>query len=201
MNAQRVGIYAGAFDPVHSGHLSFALQTLQDAQLDQVYFLPERKPPHKPGAEHYGHRVAMLRQAIKHHDQLALIEVVERQFSVTRTFVQLQQTFSNYQLTLLMGADVFASIPEWQHYERLVKGVEFIVSIRSQDELRAVNTTIQLLHIPPRRVVMLDSLRPEVSSTRMRYAIRRNNYVDGLLASVEKYAKREWLYASVRQKA
>ena len=40
----RIGIYAGTFDPVHAGHVAFALQSLEAAKLDRVYFLPERRP-------------------------------------------------------------------------------------------------------------------------------------------------------------
>lgn len=196
---QRIGIYAGVFDPVHSGHISFALHSLDGANLDEVYFLPERKPLHKPGAEHYGHRVAMLRQAIKPYDRLALAEVVERQFSVKKTLLRLEKTFSGNVLVFLMGADVFVRIPEWDDVDILAQKVEFVVSVRSQDELRAVLTTITGLRIPSSSIQIIDSPRPEVSSTKMRYAIRRNKYVEGMLASVAKYAKREWLYASVRQ--
>lgn len=195
----KIGIYAGVFDPVHSGHISFALQALDYADLDEVYFLPERKPLHKPGAEHYGHRVAMLRQAVKPHKKLALAEVVERQFSTKKTLRQLEHIFSDSKLTLLVGADVFVGVPEWEDVDQLVDKVEFVVSVRSHEDMKAVLTTIAVLHIPSSSIRIIDSPRPEVSSTQMRYAIRRNKYVDGLLASVVKYAKREWLYASVRQ--
>jgi len=199
MAKQRIGIYAGVFDPVHSGHISFALQALEEAKLREVYFLPERKPLYKPGAEHYGHRVAMLRQACKPYEKLALAEVVEREFSIKKTVLRLEQTFADATLAWLMGADVFVRIPEWKDIDTFIKRAEFVIAVRSDEELKAVMATIARLHIPSKSVRIVDSLRPEVSSTKMRYAIRRNKYVDGLLLSVAKYAKREWLYASVRQ--
>jgi nicotinate-nucleotide adenylyltransferase len=184
MNTRRIGIYAGVFDPVHSGHISFALQALHEVNLDEVYFLPERKPYRKPGAEHYGHRVAMLRQALQPHSQLALAEVVDRRFTVKQTVQRLRKTFQETELVFLMGADVFA---------------QFAVAVRSPEELQAVNATLQFLEIPTNFIQIIDTLSPKISSTNMRNAIRRHTYTSGLLASVEKYAKREWLYASVRQ--
>lgn len=201
MSKQKIGIYAGIFDPVHSGHVSFALQVLSETDLDEVYFLPERKPQHKPGAEHYGHRVAMIRQAIRPHRRLALLEVVDRQLTIRKTFSQLQRLFSSMELTFLMGADVFTRIPEWQHAQQLIKSAKFVAAIRSQEELEAVNATMVLLGLPSSTVTILDSVRPQVSSTKLRYAIRQNRRDEGLLTSVEQYAKREWLYASVRQNA
>jgi nicotinate-nucleotide adenylyltransferase len=199
MTKQRIGIYAGVFDPVHSGHISFALQALSEDNLAEVYFLPERMPWYKPSTEHYGHRVAMLRQAIKPHDQLSLLELVDRRFSVQKTLPQLQRLFPDVLLTFLMGADVFTNIPKWQRAAQLVQGVAFVVAVRSPQDLAAVNATVALFGVPSSSVTIVDSMRPEVSSTKLRYAIRQNRKDKGLLMSVEKYARREWLYASVRQ--
>jgi len=40
----RVGIYSGGFDPVHAGHIVFALKAQKVAGLSQIYFVPERRP-------------------------------------------------------------------------------------------------------------------------------------------------------------
>lgn len=199
MPKNHIGIYAGTFDPVHSGHISFALQAVEQTGLDEVYFLPERKPSHKSEAEHYGHRVAMLRQAIRPYRKLGLAEVVEKQFSVTKTLPRLKRIFTGSSLTLLVGADVFVRLPDWQDVALLVQETGFVVAVRSRDELEAVLATIASLHIPAQSIYVLDSLRPEVSSTKMRYALSKNTHIDGLLTSVAQYAKREWLYASIRQ--
>ncbi len=198
MTQHKIGIYAGVFDPIHSGHVSFALQAIQESKLEEVYFVPERKPQGKPGAEHYGHRVAMLRQAIKPHNKLQIAELVDKKFTVQRTLVKLRQIFNGTQLVFLMGADMFASIPDWAENRKFTQAVEFIVAVRSEQELKAVTATMQLLHIPPASIQIVDSIRPEVSGAKVRYAIRRNIYGNGLLESVLRYAKREWLYATIR---
>lgn len=199
MKRQKIGIYPGVFDPVHSGHVSFALQAMQESQLQEVYFLPERKPRSKPGAEHYGHRVAMLRQAIRPHNKLQMMELVDKQFTVRKTLTKLRQVFGDAQLVFLMGADMFASIPDWAENRELTEAVQFIIAVRSEQELKTVTATIQLLHIPSASIQIVDSIRPEVSGAKVRYAIRRNKYGNGLLDSVLRYAKREWLYATIRR--
>jgi cytidyltransferase-like protein len=67
----RIGIYSGTFDPVHAGHMAFALQAMQEAKLDRLYFLPERRPRYKQGVEHFAHRVAMLERAILKNQALS----------------------------------------------------------------------------------------------------------------------------------
>jgi len=87
----RVGIYPGTFDPVHVGHIAFALQAMKSAKLDYLYFLPERSPRRKTDITHYGHRVAMLRRAIRPHVQFGLLDLPTKQFSVLKTLPELRK--------------------------------------------------------------------------------------------------------------
>ena len=43
----RVGIFGGTFDPIHVGHLVLAEQCREQAQLDEIWFVPAAEPPHK----------------------------------------------------------------------------------------------------------------------------------------------------------
>jgi nicotinate-nucleotide adenylyltransferase len=197
----RIGIYAGVFNPVHSGHISFALQARDAAKLDEIYFLPERMPRNKPNAEHYGHRVAMLQRAVKPYGDLSVIEVVDKHLTVHRTLPQLNRVFSsNCQLVFLMGADAFLNVTDWPGINRVVGGVEFVVSVRSQQELSFVLQASQLLGLPSRSLVIVDSIQPDVFGTHVRHAIRLNVPVPGLLPSVHRYARQEWLYAELPKK-
>jgi len=194
----KIGIYAGTFDPVHAGHIGFALQAIQEADLSEVYFLPERRPRSKPGAEHYEHRVAMLKRALKPHEALNIIELVDKQFRINRTLPQLMKTFQHAQLVLLMGADVFVNVPDWPNVKQLTTTCHFVVSVRGQSELAAINATIAHLQLTPSQVSIMDSARPEVSSSQIRGALRQHNFsVAGLLPSVTRYVAREWLYVRV----
>ena len=44
----RIGVFGGAFDPVHFGHLVLAEQCREQGRLDEVRFVPTARPPHKP---------------------------------------------------------------------------------------------------------------------------------------------------------
>ncbi|HVI69805.1 MAG TPA: adenylyltransferase/cytidyltransferase family protein, partial [Magnetospirillaceae bacterium] len=63
---KRVGVFSGTFDPVHRGHLAFALSAQKRAQLDTVVFLPEHSPRGKIAVGSFTHRLEMLRLATKH---------------------------------------------------------------------------------------------------------------------------------------
>lgn len=195
--ANRIGIYAGAFNPVHAGHIAFALQAIQAAKLDGVVFLPERQPRFKSGVEHFGHRVAMLKGAIKPHPGLAVLELVDRNFTVRRTWPRLQATFPNTTFVLLMGSDAAQHLPDWPHAEELMKGTELVVGVREDDRVMATKRMIDEWQVAPKRHYIFKSYAPDVSSEAVREAIQTQRHRKGLLHSVRQYARRNWLYVSL----
>jgi nicotinate-nucleotide adenylyltransferase len=193
----RIGIYAGTFNPVHSGHIAFALQAVQAANLDMVYFMPERRPREKQTVEHFGHRMAMLSRATEPHAKLELLDLVDVNFSVNRTLPQLQQEFPDSQLVFLVGSDVAPSLPSWPHIEQLLKQSELVIGVRAGDDMDDLKTTISSWELAPLAVTIFDSYAPTVSSRIIREALQKRQPTHGLLPSVQRYSDRHWLYVSV----
>jgi len=198
MSKQRIGIYAGTFDPVHSGHVAFALQAVQAAKLDMVYFLPERQPRGKQHIEHFGHRVGMLERALKPHPQLKVMEMVDVNFSVKRTLPQLRQKFEDARLIFLFGSDIVPGLADWPYADKLLKSNELVIGIRSRDNRKDLRGIIENWNPQPGGVTMFDSYAPGVSSGIVREALRNGQAAPpGLLKSVERYSDRHWLYVSL----
>lgn len=193
MIRRRVGIYAGTFDPVHAGHIAFALQALAAAGLDKVYFMPERRPRHK-APEHFGHRVAMLHRAVRPHSRLDVLELPDQYFTVKRTLPALRQRFHGCDLVLLLGSDVVLLLPQWPFVEQLVKHAAFCVGLRQRASVNEVKRIFGDLGVPSENLLVLDSLRAGLSSADIRRSIGERQPMRGLLASVQKYAYEEWLY-------
>jgi nicotinate-nucleotide adenylyltransferase len=193
----RIGIYAGTFDPVHAGHIAFALQALQAAQLDKVYFLPERRPRAKQQVEHFGHRVAMLKKAIQPHPQFAVLELVEVNFSVERTLPWLQNHFAGDELVFLFGSDIVPDLSSWPNVERLLQDGEFVIGLRFEDKREDTHAVIENWSAQPRLVTVFPSYAPDVSSRKVREALRQHTPEKGILKSVERYSNHNWLYVSL----
>lgn len=194
VKSPRIGIYAGTFDPVHSGHVAFALQALEAAKLDMVYFLPEQQPQHKLGAEHYGHRVAMLLRALRPHDKLEVMELPDKHFTVQKTLPRLEQRFPHAQLVLLMGSDVARYIAKWDKVESLFQRCELCVGRRVGDSEQDIFASLEKAGAQPAKVTIIKSYANHMSSTAIRAALHENRQIQGLLRSVYDYVKREWLY-------
>lgn len=194
----RIGIYAGTFDPVHSGHVAFTLQAIQAAKLDAVYFLPERQPRGKHQVEHFGHRVGMLERALKPHPQLKIMEMVDVNFSVKRTLPRLEQRFKGSQLVFLFGSDIVPGLADWPYSKQLLENNELVIGIRSRDNRENLREIIENWRAEPKSVTMFDSYAAGVSSGIVREALRTGQAATpGLLKSVERYSDRHWLYVSL----
>jgi len=193
----RIGIYSGTFNPVHSGHVTFALQALQTANLDKVYFLPERRPRYKQNVEHYGHRIAMIRQALHLHPKLDVLETDDVSFTVTRTLPRLERRFTGAELVFLMGSDVSIHMSSWPNIELLLERSELAIGLRAGTSWHDVRLRLSALPATPRAVHVVESYAPHVSSKKVRQGLRERRYVHGLLASVARYSNKNWLYVSL----
>ncbi|HWB38926.1 MAG TPA: nicotinate-nicotinamide nucleotide adenylyltransferase [Candidatus Saccharimonadales bacterium] len=194
----RIGIYAGTFDPVHAGHIGFALQSMKAANLDKLYFLPERQPRGKKGVEHFGHRTAMLERALKPYRKFGVIELVDTNFSVARTLPQLQQQFPDSQLVFLFGSDIVSNLANWPNVKQLLKSSELVIGLREQDDENALRQTLANWKVRPKALTMFKSHAPKVSSGKIREALRLRQKTPGSLKSVEHYSDQHWLYISLQ---
>lgn len=130
----RIGIYGGAFNPIHFGHLRTAEEVLETFSLDKIVFIPSgRTPFDKPNLAKANHRLEMVKKAIKGNRNFAVsnIEIKSRQKSYTVDTVKKQQRlYPDSELFLILGIDVFLDLPFWKHPLRLINLVNFIVMSR-----------------------------------------------------------------------
>lgn len=193
---KRIGIYAGTFDPVHAGHVAFALQAMKAVQLDRVYFLPERRPRSKQHVEHFGHRVAMLREAVKPHPAFGVLELPDTSFSVRYSLPRLRKRFGRAELLFLFGSDIVDHIQEWPYIEQLLK-YELVIGLRGQADSKKLRPKIAGWQVQPKAVTLIETQAPQVSSGKIRRALRLGRKAPGSLPSVARYSNRHWLYISL----
>lgn len=194
---KRIGIYAGTFDPVHAGHVAFAVQALQAAKLDRIYFLPERRPRAKQQVEHFGHRVGMLNKALKPHPQFDVMELVDVNFSIGRTLPFLKKQFPESDLIFLFGSDIIPGLSQWPNVDKLLKNGELVIGLRSQNDREEIHGIVEAWPVQPKTVTIFDSYAPDVSSGKIRDALRLRKPAKGVLKSVERYSDHHWLYVSL----
>lgn len=192
----RVGIYSGSFDPVHAGHVAFALQAQKLAGLEHVFFMPERQPKGNHEAEHHTHRAVMVDQALRPYEQFSLLDLPDARLTL-RSLPRLRRALpTGVELSLLLGADELLEhkpndIP--QLYQQLT----LIIAITSNDQLAEVLARINASSGHFRNLLFIDIGKKRITSSTIRSALRHGQKVSGLLPSVWRYARHQWLYISL----
>lgn len=160
----RIGIYAGTFDPIHRGHILFALVALRVGKLDKVVLIPELYPRHKQAVTDVNDRLAMISLATKEYPLLVAAELDDNQFSVAQTLPKLQERYGK-DLVLVVGSDVAKTIDAWPGKERLVDEIELIVALRDGDGEAQIS---EILSGIGARFVCVPSPRKDISSSQLR---------------------------------
>lgn len=197
MTMKRIGILAGTFDPVHKGHISFALQAIEQAGLDEVYLIPEPKPRYKGDATHISHRTAMLHMAVEGYSRVRVLELPDKQFQVATTLPRLRHEFPDAEMLMLVGTDVLGHMSVWPHIRSLLKFMGLVVAVRGDKDERHAFQLLSRLPLEPREAHVLTSNYKAVAARDIRGSLKTGGSPDGLLGSVKKYAAENWLYQGV----
>lgn len=131
----RIGILGGTFNPIHFGHLHIAEEVQKSCALDQVWFLPTCRPPHKQLAADipFDRRLAMADIALADYPDFQVNAVEGRRggtsYSV-ETLEQLRHEYPQHQFFFIMGLDSFQDISSWKNYPRLFELSHLVVTAR-----------------------------------------------------------------------
>ncbi len=135
----RYGIYGGAFDPIHLGHLLLAETALRQAELDRLIFVPTGVSPHRGGKGGYHasaeDRFQMVESAILGCDEFLVsryeIDRKEPSFTVeTLRYFKKAFTLTYPDLFLIVGADMFNDLPNWREADEVCRLATPLVACR-----------------------------------------------------------------------
>jgi nicotinate-nucleotide adenylyltransferase len=127
----RIGIFGGTFDPVHMGHLILAEQCRAQAQLDQVWFVPNALPPHKAsGVTRFEQRCEMIELAIAGHGAFRVDRIEQERSEPSFTAITLQRLHERHpgtEFSLLLGSDCLPDLPGWYEPRRVIELASLVV--------------------------------------------------------------------------
>jgi nicotinate-nucleotide adenylyltransferase len=132
---QRIGIFGGTFDPVHLGHLIMAEQCREAGKLDEVWFIPAARPPHKQDRPRtsFSYRVEMLALAIAGMPAFRVNELEKDRAGpsyTADTLTELHRLHPQVDFALLLGSDCLPDLPGWHEPERILKLAELLIYAR-----------------------------------------------------------------------
>ena len=220
----KLGVLGGTFDPVHNGHLAAGDAAQKALQLDAMTLIPSHIPPHRDdpagATSEQRYEMAVLAAARRPGWSASRIEVDRKGPSYTYdTLVELRQRLrggamsehvsganraadvrGEWQFFFILGADAFAEIATWSRYPAVLDLAHFVVVSRpgiTLDSLRErVPSAFDRSSSAPTRVILLESLTPDISSTDIRRRVRAGEPLDGLVPDpVAAYIRQHRLYS------
>jgi nicotinate-nucleotide adenylyltransferase len=187
----RIGIYSGSFDPVHAGHIVFALKAQKVAGLDEIYFIPERRPRHGTQPEHYVHRSVMLSRALQPYDKFHVFDLPDARLNA-RSLTRVVDTLPQAELCLLTTASELlwheGDLPGLYHKLHLV------IAVTSHSQMAEALKRLNDADTPLGNITFVDIGTDHISSAEVRHSLRSGKPARGILPSVWRYARKQWLY-------
>ncbi len=213
---RRLGILGGTFNPPHRAHVALAVHARRELRLDEVLLVPANAAPNKPAGGRSGcedgraagrtggrpdgraggraptpeDRLAMCRLAVADVAGVSVCPIEIERGGVSYTVDTLEALHAGHpqtELTLILGADVAATMPSWRRPARLA-------------ELASVAVAGRPGETPPRvleteRVSFLDMPPLEVSSSIVRARVARGEPIEELVGpAVAGYIAEHRLY-------
>ncbi|HEY7424677.1 MAG TPA: nicotinate-nucleotide adenylyltransferase [Gemmataceae bacterium] len=172
----RIGIFGGTFDPVHNGHLLLAEQCREQGRLDEVWFVPAARPPHKdePALTRFEQRVEMLALAVAGNPAFRIDELEKERAGpsyTVDTLAELRRRHPTHEFFLLIGSDTLHDLPHWYEPVRVLEQASLLVMARLGSSVLTVEQLRGQLCVPenvPIRLQVVESPQIDISSHDLR---------------------------------
>jgi nicotinate-nucleotide adenylyltransferase len=193
---EKIGLFGGSFDPVHTGHLILAQMAAGFAGLDRVLFTPTAAPPHKTGRKlsPWEDRIEMVRLAIEGNPlfELSTLEGSEAPSYTWESVLHYsRQGYGRERLHLLVGGDSLSEMGKWRNPGEIFDNATIISMKRpGSGDLAA----------PPAgaAVMMIESGANTISSSEIRRRVREGMTIRYLVPeAVERYILDRGLYSGI----
>lgn len=210
----KIGVFGGAFNPVHNGHLHL-IEVMKRAPmqpdftfLDKIILIPTANPPHRTDEVFASgeDRINMLTLAVGSNDLFRPdidynIEISDIEFRLEgksysfNTLTELKKLYPDDELYLFMGSDQLLSFKSWYKYSGILKLARVAAISRCSGDTDKIKRYLEDNTEFKDRVFIVSSKPLEVSSTEIRAKIKNGESAEGLLPkAVEDYIKERGLY-------
>lgn len=217
MKKERIGIFGGTFNPIHSGHLRAAEIVKERFFLEKVFFIPSYIPPHKDSAGIISayHRLRMVELALRPYSCFVPcsieVDAKEKSYSII-TLNKLKRLHPKALFFFILGVDAFLEIETWKDYEQVLEQCYFVVIDRPGYRLdeamqvlggKLMGKMYKLSESEPVgnellysfKIFLLPIAALDVASTEVRERIRKGESIKDMLSQeVENYIIDNKLY-------
>ena len=181
MSAQKIGLFFGSFNPIHTGHLIIANIMAESTDLNKVWFVVSPQNPFKAskGLLHEFDRYDLVRAAIFDNYKLDVSDIkfhLPKPSYTIHTLVHLKEKHPEKEFKVILGEDNLVNFTKWKNHQQILQDYGLYVYQRPNtqpSELKA-HPNVRYIEAP-----MLD-----ISATFIRACIKKNLSVRYLVPDV-----------------
>ena len=190
-----IGIFGGAFDPVHKGHVSSIIELKDKLDFSELKIIPCNIPAQKEKTiASNSERLEMLKLAFDEFDNINIdsFELDKKGISYTVDTLEAitKKSKSGQHLTLIMGLDAFINLTSWKNYERILE-LSSILILRRPNYVLKKNYLAQFEHEltddleiflnSKGKIILFTLTQLDISSSEIKKAIKNNKSCDDYL--------------------
>lgn len=177
----RTVLFGGSFDPVHNGHVSAVKALASDRKIsaDRIIVMPAFISPFKPDGGHVcaQDRLAMCSLAFSDIPCCSVSDMEIYSGSVSYTVDTLRRLHGLYpedKLFLAVGSDSLNTLPQWRLYSEIISLADIAAFSRSESDRAGIAAAAERISLDGGKVITLDTVPVEISSTSIRKKIFNN---------------------------
>ena len=204
---KRLGIFGGAFDPVHKGHTQSLKYISALKIIDEIQVIPNYSSPHNKNIQiDEKRRLKMLEIAFKELKNIKLndIELKNKTKSYTyKTLKYLKDIYPEKHLSLIIGLDSLYSFTTWKNWESILSLCSLLVLERKLNDSRGLKRELESKISPDYddffsghgKILILKNDLINISSTDVRLKLKNNESLTGMVDDqVLEYISKKSLY-------
>ena len=195
----KIGIFGGAFNPVHNGHIQLMRSYLDELELDRLILVPTANPPHKTGAYLVSEddRINMLKLLVSIDKRIEVSDIEFRRQGKSYTYLTLKELKEEYpddELYLIIGSDQYLAFNTWYMPDEILKLAKVCTMARTQPDVEKLYE-YRRENANMKDTVICEFDIFEASSTDIRRRIKEGKSVSHLVPeAVENYIREHRLY-------
>ena len=210
-----IGLYGGAFDPVHNAHIEIAKNCIHEFGLNKLILIPTGKSAFKKPLTIAKHRIAMLKLAFnKPKYEISEIEIKNSKNSKNPSYlfdtINFYFSRDNNSYFVIIGTDAFADIHLWYKWKEILGLCHIILINRSDADIfsqkwhpmikKIIDThwTNQIDNLKCNRTGFIYSVpmqKNDIASHRVKDSVRSKKYLGLMIPpEIEDYINKYSLY-------
>ena len=168
---EKIGIYGGTFNPVHSEHINVTEQAIRELNLDRLFVVPTFSPPHKTTSTDAKFRYEMACIAFSKNQKITVsdYEITKGGKSYTfETILYFRSIYPNAELFFICGADMLKDFKTWKNPDIILGSANLAVFDREGSDVDFDKEREYLKEKYGKEFIKLNYVGKEISSTKIR---------------------------------